>query len=72
LIASGLDLNQPLGDASFCLLRHQRRMQLCHGFEGVRKSFAKSFQKDGEGTLEAALKGCVCCPVFMLLPLVWA
>ncbi|MBA4111628.1 MAG: 16S rRNA (uracil(1498)-N(3))-methyltransferase [Leptothrix sp. (in: Bacteria)] len=28
-------------------------MQLCHGFEGVRKSFAKSFQKDWEGTLEA-------------------
>lgn len=24
-------------------------MQLCHGFEEVRKSFAKSFQKDGRG-----------------------
>src|ERR1700712_20249 len=28
-------------------------MQLCHGFEEVRKSFAKSFQKDCRGTLEA-------------------
>lgn len=28
-------------------------MQLCHGFEEVRKSFAKSFQKDCTGTLEA-------------------
>lgn len=28
-------------------------MQLCHGFEHVRKPFAKTFQKDCAGTLEA-------------------